>query len=139
MARAQALAWLNSPFPVSPSMHLVDEVAEGLPFNAADELAGALAPNDATFKYRLVPKATYARRKATQRLSAAESERLVRLARIWSLARDIWKDDDKARRFLTGPHMLLDGRSALDVALASELGGKKVEDLMMQIIAGVAV
>jgi hypothetical protein len=35
--------------------------------------------------------------------------------------------------------MLLDGRSALDVALASELGGKKVEDLMMQIIAGVAV
>jgi putative toxin-antitoxin system antitoxin component (TIGR02293 family) len=140
MPRVQsAAAWLTEPFSASPTIEMIDEVAEGLPFNAADELASALAPHDQTFKYRLVPKATYARRKAAHRLSAQESERLVRLARIWKLARDVWKNDDKARRFLTTPHMLLDGRAALDVALASELGGKMVEDLLGRVAYSVAV
>lgn len=138
MAQAHSTARLAAPYRAA-SMELVDSIAEGLPFNAVDQLSAALAPNDQTFKYRLVPKATYARRKAAHRLSAAESERMVRLDRIWTLALDVWKDEDEARRFLTGPHMLLSQRTALDVALDSELGGKLVEDLLAAVRYSTAV
>ena len=139
MARHEAQALLSAPFHHSPTMALIDAVAEGLPFNAADELSAALAPKDPAFRYQLVPKATYARRKLAQRLSPQESERLVRLSRVWGLALEIWREEDAARQFLWSPHMLLQGRSPLDVSMASELGGKKVEELMGQIIAGVGV
>ena len=71
--------------------------------------------------------------------SFGESERLVRLARIWSLALDVWKDEDAARRFLTGRHVLLSQRTALDVALDSELGGKMVEELLARAAYSTAI
>jgi hypothetical protein len=38
-----------------------------------DRIAEDVAPGDVKFKYRIVPKASYARRKMTRRLSAAQS------------------------------------------------------------------
>ena len=87
-----------SVFPTQPSMDLVASVGEGLPFDLADRLAAVVAPGDAGFKYRLMPKATYARRKAGRRLSPQEGERLVRLARIWEFAIEVWKDEAAARK-----------------------------------------
>ena len=59
---------------------LITRIENGLPIAALDRVARLLAPGDAQFKYRLVPKATYERRKAAHRLSADESARLARVA-----------------------------------------------------------
>src|SRR6478736_2395371 len=73
---------------------LITRIEGGLPITALDRVARLLAPGDAQFKYRLVPKATYERRKAAHRLSADESARLARVARVWAVALDVWKTEE---------------------------------------------
>jgi len=137
--------------PGKATIGLVEQVNNGLPLSAADDVSTVVAPGDRNFKYRLVPKATYARRLAlgrssekvkrarTPSLSKEESERVVRLARIWAFAREVMKDDTLTRRFLTTPHMLLNARAPLDVTLEGELGGKLVEDILGRLAHGSAV
>ena len=80
-------------------MGLVSRIEHGLPLGALDRVALLLAPGDAQFKYRLVPKATYERRKGRLRLSSDEGTRLARVARVWGLALDVWGDE--ARRAIS--------------------------------------
>ncbi len=72
-------------------MSLMNEVEKGLPLSALDRVAKAIAPGDAGFAFRVVPRATLARRRkamamarsaATARLSADESARVARLAEV---------------------------------------------------------
>ncbi len=110
-----------------------------------DDLARRMTPDDKTARYRLVSKASYARRKAAANgsgaaaLSAAESERVTRIAHLWNFAVEVMGREDKARGFLSRPNMLLRGQSPLDVALASESGGRRVEELLGGLAYGTAV
>ncbi len=124
---------------------LLDEVSRGLPVGAVDELAAQIAPGERTFKFRLISKASYARRRGngatapgSATLSKAESERVARLSRLWAFAVEVWGAEGAARRFLRRPHMFLDGKSPLDVALSSELGGRMVEDILGRLAYGSA-
>src|ERR671932_817103 len=94
------------------SLDLADAVGRGLSVEAVDRLCAQIAPDDAGLRYRIVPKATLARRQraASPRLSAEESDRLARLARLWAVALDVWGSPAAAQRFLAEPHPLLDGR-----------------------------
>ncbi len=65
------------------------------------------------FVYSVVPSATFKRR---TRLSAEESERTERLARIIALAEALWENGEEARAFLNRTHPLLDGKTPLNVA-----------------------
>ena len=85
--------------------------------------------------YRIIPEATYKRRRAT--LSAEESARAERLARIFATARYVWDSDDAARAFLNTYHPMLQGRTPLDVSL-SELGARRVEELLWKLYYGIA-
>lgn len=124
-------------------LSLIQEVERGLPVSALDRLVRSMAPNDATFVFRLVPRATLARRRTggarAARLSPPESDRVARLAKVWAMAQEVWKDDDAAREFLFRPHMLLGGRPPIDVVLASEFGGPLVEGLLGRLQYGSAV
>jgi len=120
-------------------IHLIAEIERGLPVSALVRVAGLLAPSDASFKYRIVPKASLARRKHAKRLSSDESSRLARLAKIWSFARAVWGSDSEARDFLSRPHQLLDNRLPLDVVLGSELGAQLVEEILGRLEYGSAV
>lgn len=125
----------------TPSPHMIaEELRAGLPVGAVDFLAKLIAPKDATFKYRIVPKATLARRKRSPsgRLTLDESERLARYASIWSLAMEVWKDEEKARRFLWSPHMLLRGQRAIDAA-DTAIGASEVERIIGSLLYGTAV
>jgi putative toxin-antitoxin system antitoxin component (TIGR02293 family) len=82
---------------------------------------------------RIVPEATYKRRR--DRLSAAESERTERIARIAANAEYVWGSRDDARRFLTTPHPALGGRSPLETAM-TELGARQVEEILGTIFHG---
>lgn len=119
-------------------MSLMNEVEKGLPLTALDRLAKAVAPGDAGFPFRMVARATLARRRkalatartATARLSAEESARVARLAAVWALACEVWGGDEAARAFLFRPHPMLEGRRPIDVVLANEFGRPLVEGIL---------
>lgn len=109
---------------------LIARIEYGLPVKALDRLAGKLAPGDTQFKYRLIPKATYERRKVKHRLSSDEGERLARLAGIWAMAVDVWGSEEDARDFLFRPHAMLEDRRPVDVVIQSEIGAGLVLDVL---------
>lgn len=110
---------------------LADSVEGGLPLGAVDRVAKAFAPDDASFKFRIVPKSTLdRRRKARQRLTVEEGDRVARLAKVFAMAMSIYRDEAKAREFLNRPHMLLSGKAPRDVALATGPGADAVVHLL---------
>jgi putative toxin-antitoxin system antitoxin component (TIGR02293 family) len=123
---AQVLGIRESP----ASATFIERIEAGLPVSSLDRLAHQIAPDDPSFKFRLVPKATLARRRRAKRLSPAESERVARIAEIWQLAMDVWKSAADARAFLSRPHMLLEDRPPLEAALGSEHGARRVRTLL---------
>ncbi len=103
--------------PASP-FEFIERIENGLPITALDHLCRFVAPSDINFKHLIVSRATLARRKKQHdKLSADESDRLVRLAKVWTFAREVWGSDDEARAFLFRPHMMLEGRRPIDVVL----------------------
>jgi putative toxin-antitoxin system antitoxin component (TIGR02293 family) len=125
--------------PDTSMMALAAQVERGLPLSALDRLARQVAPEDAGFPHRLVPKATLARRRASQaRLTPEEGARVARLAEIWAQALITWGSDTAARDFLARPHAMLDGRKPLDVVLASEFGRPVVEGILGRLRYGSA-
>jgi len=107
-------------------------IEKGLPVAALDRLADSVAPGDARFKFRLIPKATLERRRksATKRLTSEEGDRLARLAKVFSFALNIYREPERARDFLGRPHPMLDGKAPLDVALATSPGADLVINLL---------
>jgi putative toxin-antitoxin system antitoxin component (TIGR02293 family) len=125
-------ASLRSPF------GLISQIEAGLPLDALDRVARLLAPGDAQFKYRLVPKATYERRKDLSRLSPQEGARLARVARVWGLALDVWQSEGEARDFLFRPHPMLEDARPIDVVIRSEIGAELVLDILGRLKYGTA-
>lgn len=118
-------------FGVSP-LALAYSVEAGFPVSALDKFAGELCPNDVRrFTYRVVPKPTLERRRRDKKpLTAEESDRLARIAKVFAFAVEIFHDKEKAREFLSRPHMMLDSKVPLDVALATGPGADVVMNLL---------
>lgn len=113
-------------------------ISHGLPKRAlrltAERVSGS-AGEARRMMFRIVPEATFKRR---NRLSAAESERTERLARVIAAAEYTWDDREDARAWLTRPHPELGEQTPLDAA-ATELGARRVEDLLDRLLYGLAV
>lgn len=113
-------------------------VSDGLPKQALKKIVDSVAINNEERKqllYRIVPEATYKRRR--DKLSTEESERTERLARIYATSQYVWDSDDQARAFLHAPHPLLQYRTPLDVSM-TEIGARRVEELLWQLYYGIA-
>ena len=112
-------------------------VTRGLPKSALRTVAQHLFSDLKTCNkiiYRIVPEATYKRRKTL--LNQIESERTERLARAIATAEFVWDDPQEARRFLTTPHPQLGDRTPYEVAM-TELGARQVEELLWKIFYGI--
>lgn len=120
--------------PDHPALHSLVEVADriddGLPVRSLDRIADVVAPGDSQFKYRLVPRATYEHRKITGILSSEEGTKVTRLARVWSVALDVWGSNREARDFLFRPHAMVRDKKPVDVILQSEFGAEAVIDIL---------
>lgn len=118
---------------------LMSRIEDGLPLRALERVAQLLSPGDTQFKYRLVPKATYDRRKGKALpLSSDEGTRLARVARVWSLALDVWQTDAEARDFLFRSHPMLEDRRPIDVVIANEIGAELVLEILGRLKYGSA-
>jgi len=76
-------------------LQFVEKVERGLPLRSLDLLVWQIAPEDKKFSYRIIYRATLNRRRAAKekRLSTDESEKVARLARIWSGAMRVWGNE----------------------------------------------
>ncbi|MBW0003880.1 MAG: DUF2384 domain-containing protein [Hyphomicrobiales bacterium] len=70
-----------------------------------------------------------------ERLTVEESDRVVRLLRIQTLAEESFEDEEKANRWLRRPLAELGGETPLDVA-ATEAGARVIETILGKIAWG---
>jgi putative toxin-antitoxin system antitoxin component (TIGR02293 family) len=121
------------------SLRLSRLVADGLPTQSAEILAGNLdlSASDFTTNYVQLPKQTMARRKVEGKLTSAESDRVVRFARLLKQATDMMEGDNAAAiRWLKAPQQLLENQTPLEFA-RTESGAIEVQQLIGRIEAGV--
>lgn len=84
-----------------------------------------------------LPLRTVARRKAAGRLEADESDRLVRAARLFGRALELFEGDaDAAREWLLEAQPLLGGRVPLELA-TTDVGALEVERLVGRLEHGI--
>jgi putative toxin-antitoxin system antitoxin component (TIGR02293 family) len=117
-------------------LDLAEAVEEGLPKAALRNTAARIVPDAAGRRqliYRIVPEATYKRRR--ERLTPAESERTERLARVIATAEYAWDAREDTHRFLMTPHPQLGGKAPMAAAL-TELGARQVEQILEKILFG---
>jgi putative toxin-antitoxin system antitoxin component (TIGR02293 family) len=120
-----------------PAAKTVELIERGLPWTEAEALAGALEVTlDTLASLLAIPSATFYRRRRARRFSTQESDRLMRFARLWWLACDVFESEAGARAWLKAPQFGLGGAVPLDYA-ATEAGAREVEDLLRRIEYGV--
>ncbi|MEJ7812911.1 MAG: antitoxin Xre/MbcA/ParS toxin-binding domain-containing protein [Gemmatimonadaceae bacterium] len=108
-------------------------VREGLPLRSLYKVAERFpAAHQRRVEQLIAPRSTLQRREESGVLSAEESQRLERVARLVALAEQVWESEQTALDWLTAPHPHFDGEAPLDVG-ATELGARRVEELLWKL------
>ena len=117
---------------------LVDRIEDGLSWAAFERLRGHLdLPQAELARLVRIAPSTLARRRAAGRLRADESDRLVRLSRLFADAVDLFDGDvAEARAWAATPREALGGRSPLDSS-STDVGSREVEALIDRLRHGV--
>ena len=117
---------------------LAELVRQGLPVKALLLLAERLDLRQAEISEKIgIPKRTLTRRLTQHsRLTAAESDRAVRLAQVYANAAETLGSGDKAAAWLKTPNRALRGGRPLD-QLDTDPGVREVEDVLGRIAYGV--
>jgi len=117
---------------------LAELVREGLPVKALLLLAERLDLRQAEISEKIgIPKRTLTRRLTQHsRLTAAESDRAVRLAQVYANAAETLGSGDKAAAWLKTPNRALRGGRPLD-QLDTDPGVREVEYVLGRIAYGV--
>jgi putative toxin-antitoxin system antitoxin component (TIGR02293 family) len=123
---------------VTRSSDLAQLVRDGIPVQALLVLAERTGLRQTDFSSRFgIPQRTLTRRLAQHsRLTAAESDRTVRLARVYATAVDTLGNEEKAAAWLKTPNRALRGGRPLD-QLDTDPGVREVEDVLGRIAYGV--
>jgi putative toxin-antitoxin system antitoxin component (TIGR02293 family) len=117
---------------------LADIVRKGLPATALTALAGKLHMGNTPLSRKLgIPQRTLTRRLSrASLLTPAESDRTVRMARVYANAVEMIGEEEKAIEWLRTPNRALGGERPLD-QLDTDMGARMVEDVLGRIAYGV--
>lgn len=112
----------------------------GLSFRAFERIQAALdVPAAALSESIQIRPRTLQRRREAQRLEPDESDRLLRLARLFGMALELFEGDLAATRaWLTSPRSALGGAVPLEL-LRTDPGAREVENLIGRLEHGVVV
>ncbi|MEN8007458.1 MAG: antitoxin Xre/MbcA/ParS toxin-binding domain-containing protein [Candidatus Krumholzibacteriota bacterium] len=117
---------------------LLDRIDDGLSFASFNRLRHNinLSQEELADLVQISPR-TLARRRADKRMETDESDRLVRLSRVFGKTVELFEGDDaSAREWLARPQVGLGGKRPLDL-LGSEVGAREVEALIDRLEHGV--
>jgi putative toxin-antitoxin system antitoxin component (TIGR02293 family) len=117
---------------------LAELVRAGLPAQSLFVLAKRLDLRQAEISEKIgIPQRTLTRRlQQHARLTAAESDRTVRLAQVFNAAVETLGSEEKATQWLKTPNRVLRGGRPLD-QLDTDPGVREVEDVLGRIAYGV--
>jgi putative toxin-antitoxin system antitoxin component (TIGR02293 family) len=117
---------------------LVKRLDEGLPFTTFERLSRNLAVTAKELSRLIqIPPRTLARRREQGRLRPDESDRLVRVARVFGRAIDLFEGDAAgARQWLAKGNSALGGSSPLEM-VTSEVGAREIDGLIGRLEHGV--
>ncbi len=121
---------------VQTMQDLDSAVTAGLPKRSLTLLSSRLHHDSRVanaFKFQVVPPATWKRR--AKHLSAQESERTERIARVLASAEYVLDDREEARLWITSPHGELGGKTPLQIA-QTEIGARRVEGILNRLFFG---
>lgn len=124
--------------PVAPEPFQIDwqAVEKGVPLSALEEFAAYSGFPAKDLLGIVIPARTLKHRRVREEpLSLDESDRLARVARIYSLALRVFGNPEKARRWLSKPKVRFDEQTPLSM-LRTDSGGRKVEEMLIQIDEG---
>ncbi len=116
---------------------LILKVKEGLPIGSFEKLRKRLGVSD-NFLSQIVniPKRTLTRRKQQGRLNPQESEKVLRIARLYDKALEVFEDEQAAEKWLKSPARGL-GEVIPLIYAKTELGAQEVEKLLIRIEHGI--
>jgi len=135
-------AWVQAGLAVHPGTrlrpeNLIRSLKSGLPIQELDDLRRYLeVPMEQLAPMLGISRATLHRRKVSGRLDAAESDRVLRFARLLGRAGEVMESLEAGRRWLTSRQFGLGGAVPLEYA-ETEVGAREVEDLLGRIEHGV--
>jgi putative toxin-antitoxin system antitoxin component (TIGR02293 family) len=117
---------------------LIDQIKNGLPIRSFDRLRDKIKLSEKALSDTIdISKRTLTRRKRTGRLSTSESERLVRLGKLFDKATQVFgSDETNAAKWFKAPARGLGGKTPLAMA-DTELGAQEVYALLVRIEHGV--
>ncbi len=120
-----------------PMSDVVESVRDGLLFAEFEALAELLQmPEDALAAALNIPRATLHRRKKMGQLAKDESERVVRFARVFGEAVNLFGTAEAAREWLREPAIAFGDQTPL-AYMDTEVGARRVEELLGKIAHGV--
>ncbi|MBK1832603.1 antitoxin Xre/MbcA/ParS toxin-binding domain-containing protein [Roseibacillus ishigakijimensis] len=124
--------------PLGHTLPLVELLREGLPFQEFRALQALLAiPEEELGRLLGMSAATLGRRKKAPRLTMAESERVVRFARLFGLAMEVFDNEEEtARDWLKTENPGTAGERPLAYA-DTEFGAREVETLLGRLDHGI--
>jgi putative toxin-antitoxin system antitoxin component (TIGR02293 family) len=112
---------------------LIRRIQQGLRFRELQELQNGLdLPLEELAGKLAISRSTLQRRKAAGRLTAQESDKVVRFSRLLKQAADLFGSVEKGRAWLKFPQRGLGGVVPLDYA-QTEVGALEVERLLGRI------
>jgi putative toxin-antitoxin system antitoxin component (TIGR02293 family) len=123
---------------VSPASEfdLAEIVEKGLPPDSIAHLKGKGLTFSEVSEIVISPRTLKHRKARGQQLSHEETDRMVRVARIVSLAEHVFGDHDKALTWLRQSDESINDRTPISM-LQTESGGRLVESMLWQIDEGV--
>ncbi len=117
--------------------NMIERVRAGLPYKALDSLAKTLELSPAeTSRIFSIPQRTLMRRKSSHRLTADESDRVLRVARVVAHAIDTLEGREAAVGWIKSPNPALGRKTPLSM-LDTDLGTREVERILGRIDHGV--
>ena len=119
-------------------LQIVERVAQGLPTESLEQLAAhlGLSVTEMLTLADLKSSTFFERKKRRQPLSAEESGRVYRLAKVVEAAEDYFEDAEQVRRWLTHSKVALGGASPLAFSRTAE-GADYVVKLLGRMAHGV--
>lgn len=123
---------------IKNSEDLTRLIRKGLPAGSITALAQKLQIGNSVLSRKLgIPQRTLTRRLSeASLLTPAESDRTVRMARVYANAVEMIGDEGRAILWLTTPNRALGGERPLD-QLDTDVGARLVEDILGRIAYGV--
>lgn len=122
---------------VRTTWDLIAAVREGLPASTVQYVVDAGRMSLMEVDFAVLPRKTLSRRKKAGMLTAEQSDRLVRVARIIALAEEVFGSQEKAGTWLRRETSPLGGVSPMSLLDTTE-GAGEVERLLNRIAYGIA-